>query len=373
VKVRAVLASGLLVFGLHAVAAQDTQTVRLFLTFVPNIQFAPVYVADAQGYFAEEGLNVEWDHGDEPLGIDLIAAGEREFGLISGEQVIAARANARPVVSVFEWFQRYPVGVVFPQERDIAAVSDLAGLNIGIPGRFGASYSGLTAMLSANNLTESDITLTEIGFNAPEVFCLNAVDAAVVYINNEPLQIQQRIDNEECGDVSGVDVFAVSEYADMVSNGIVTSETLIAENPDLVAGFVRAYQRGLNDVIRNPAQAYLDSVPYVESLAPGEALSNALAELVLTQTEYLDLSADASREDIVATRAAMLTTLRDRVEAAELTQFEVLLNTITLWDADILGLSDAESWEITQNILIEMGFIEQPIDVTLAFTNEFLP
>ncbi|HYO87988.1 MAG TPA: ABC transporter substrate-binding protein, partial [Candidatus Limnocylindrales bacterium] len=161
--------------GAQEATGTPADDVRLFMTFVPNVQFSPVYVAQSKGYFADNWLSVTTEHGDEPVGVDLIATGERDFGLISGEQVLAARANGRPVVSVYEWFQKYPVGIVYPDDIGISSVTDLAGRNIGIPGRFGASYSGLTALLSANGMTEQDIDLEEIGFNAPEVFCVGGV------------------------------------------------------------------------------------------------------------------------------------------------------------------------------------------------------
>ena len=57
-------------------------------------------------------------YGDEPDGVDLIAADQLQFGFISGEQVIQARAKDRPVVFVYEWFQKYPVGIVVPADSD---------------------------------------------------------------------------------------------------------------------------------------------------------------------------------------------------------------------------------------------------------------
>ena len=80
--------AALLVVG--GVSAQDQQDLTFFLTFVPNVQFSPLYVAIDNGYFSEVGLNLTIEHGDEPLGVDLIASGQRQFGMISGEQVIAA-------------------------------------------------------------------------------------------------------------------------------------------------------------------------------------------------------------------------------------------------------------------------------------------
>jgi NitT/TauT family transport system substrate-binding protein len=363
----------LLLLSISGVQAQvDTPVdMSFFLTFIPNIQFAPVYVAMEKGYFAEQGINLTLEYGDEPDGVTLIAAGERQFGVISGEQVIQARANGLPVVYVYEWFQKYPIGVVSSADSGIASGADLIGRKVGIPGRFGASYSGLIALLGASNLVETDIQLEEIGFNAADVFCIGGVEASVVYINNEPLQIEQRAEANNCGDVSAVSVINVSDAVDMVSNGVVTNEQTIADNPDLVSAVVSAFDRGLRDTIDNPASAYLFSARQVEGLPLSDEFRAALEEEALLQDEFLTTSPD--RQAVAESRAAMLARLSEQFDAETLTQFHVLLNTIELWDADQLGTSDLESWEVTQETLTTMGFLPEPIDLSAAFTLDFLP
>lgn len=337
-----------------------------FLTFVPNVQFSPLYVAIEKGYFADEGLNVTIQHGSEPDGVDLIAAGSLDFGMISGEQVILARANGRPVVYVHEWFQQYPVAIVAPDNSGVSGVGDLAGRKVGIPGRYGASYTGLVALLAANDMTEGDLTLDPIDFNAPDVMCLGAIDAAVVYINNEPLQIQQRADAGSCGGVTGLTLFPVAEAADMVSNGIVTSEKTMAEQPELVRAVVRAFDRGLHDVINNPAEAYLLSLAYVENL-PAEAA------LVAALQQAADAVPPPDRDAVAAMRDVLRADLEARLMPSELVQFLVLLTSIDLWDAERTGFSELASWEITQDTLRAMAFLPASIDLTAAFTNDFLP
>jgi len=356
---------------LSGLRAQEETDQTFFMTFVPNVQFAPVYVGIEKGYFADGGINLTIQHGDEPVGLDLIAANQLQFGLVSGEEVIKARANGRPVVSVYEWFQQYPVGIVVPDGQGIESIKDLAGKKVGIPGRFGASYNGLIALLAANGMTESDIQLEPIGFNAPDVFCVAGVEAAVVYINNEPLQIEDRIQAGNCNDYTGVQVFPVSLSADMVSNGLVTNEETIANNPDLVQAMVTAFDSGLRDSINNPAEAYLLSAKYVENLPMGDDFKTALESAAAAQDNFL--ASDPSREAIAESRAQLLETLSDQFDAATLVQFHVLLNTIDLWDADQLGFSALFSWEVTQEILRTMEFVTAPIDLTLAFTNDFLP
>lgn len=349
--------------------AQKTTDQTFFMTFVPNIQFASVYVALEKGYFAEAGINITLEHGDENVGVDLIAAGERQFGLISGEEVIKARANGRPVVYVYEWFQKYPVGIVAPE--GIESVNDLAGRKVGIPGRFGASYNGLIALLAANDMEETDILLEPIGFNAPDVFCVGGVEASVVYINNEPLAIEGRIQQNACNDIPAITVFPVADAADLVSNGLITNEDTLTNNPELVGAVVEAFDKGLRDAINNPAEAYLLSANYVENLPLDDALRTVLEAAAATQADFL--AAGPEREAIIQSRADLLATLSESFDDAALLQFHILLNTIDLWDAEALGVTTPESWEVTQQTLMTMGFVSEPIDLQAAYTNDFVP
>ncbi len=353
--------------------AQDDELIdqTFLLTFIPNIQFSPTYAAIANGHFAEAGFNVTIEHLDEPVVVDLIASNQRQFGIVSGEQVIMARFGGRPIVYLYEWFQQYPVGVVVPENSDIETVTDLAGRNIGIPGRFGASYSGLTALLAANGLTEQDIDLEEIGFFAPDVVCVGGVEASVVYLNNEPLQIAQRAEQGECGDVTGVRVLPVAAEVDLVSNGLVTNEETIANQPEMVAAFVSAYHQGLQDVINNPAAAYLLSLDYVDNLPISDDLQAALEAEAAAQEEFLATNPD--REAIAESRQTMYDRLHEQFSSEELIQLQVLLKSIELWDAEQLGVTDLASWEAAQNVLLEMGFLNEPLDLEAAFTNEFVP
>ncbi|MBL8116740.1 MAG: ABC transporter substrate-binding protein [Anaerolineae bacterium] len=357
--------------GVLGVNARQPDQQTLFLTFIPNIQFAPIYMAGEKGYFAENNLTVTFEYGDENVGVDMLAINQRQFGIISGEEVIKSRAAGRPLVSVFEWFQKYPVGIVYPDNSGIESLADLKGRKVGIPGRFGASYNGLIAILAANDLVEADIQLEPIGFNAADVFCVGGVEASVVYVSNEPLQIQQRADAGQCNGISGVSVFPVADSADMVSNGLVTNEETLNNNPDLVQRMVNAYHLGLQSAINNPAETYLLSANQVENLPLDDAFRAALEAASVAQAEFLATNPD--REAVAASRDALWQQLTQQFDSATLLQFRVLLNSIELWDADVLGYADESSWITTQEVLTTMGFVTTPIDVTAAFTNQFLP
>jgi putative riboflavin transport system substrate-binding protein len=377
---KGILVFALLLIGVLGVNAQGVspgggipRDLTFFLTYIPNIQFSPVYVALEKGYFTDAGANITLQSGDEPDGINLIAANQLQFGVASGEQVIAARAQGRPVVFTYEWFQKYPIGVLVTDASGIKSPADLKGQKIGIPGLFGASYTGVIALLAANDLTEQDVELTSIGFNAPQVICVGGVQAAVIYTNNEPLQVQNRIDANDCGSVTGLTVFPVADVADMVSNGVITNEDTIANDPDLVKGIVGAFDHGLSDAINNPAEAYLLSAKYVENLPLPDAFKTALEQEASAIADFWYAQPHPTREAMQQTRADLLAKLKQSFDADTLLEFEVLLRSIDLWDADQLGYTDPASWQLTEDTLTNMGLLNAPIDLTAAYTNAFLP
>lgn len=311
-----ILTSGCLPRG---AAEQNLTDVRLPMGFVPNIQFAPMYVALDKGYFRAEGLNVTLDYSMENDNTALVGAGQLPFAIVSGEQVLLARAQGLPVVYVMAWYQKYPVGVVAKSEQGIDEPADLRGKTIALPGPYGANYIGLRALLDFAGLTENDVTLASIGFNQVEAIATDQQQAAAIYVPNEPVQLKAQ--------GYSVHVLPVADYVQLVANGLITNEEVAQANPVLVQAMVRAILKGLADTIADPDEAYEISKKYVEALA----------------------------------------------QADEAVQKEVLTTSITLWRAERLGYSDPLSWENMHSVLLEMGLLTQPLDMTGAYRNDFLP
>jgi NitT/TauT family transport system substrate-binding protein len=360
-----------LLLGVSFASAQELQEERFLHTFIPNIQFAPTYVTIEQGYFVNAGINVTVEYLNEPDVVDLVATGQSNFGIVSGEQVILAGSQGRPITYVYNWFQKYPIAIVTSDAYDIESPADLVGQTVGVPGRFGATYSGLLAFLAANGLSEADIQVQEIGFNAPEVFCLGQVQASTIYVNNEPLQIQNLADADECGDTTQVRVFPVADSVNLVSNGIITNNALIADNSETVSTFISAFHQGLVDTINNPARAYLLSLAHVENLPITDELQADLEELAIAQDELLALN--PTREQVAEARLAMQAVLHEKYDAQTLLQFDVLIATIELWDAEEIGMNQPEAWDNMLATLISMNLPVDEVDVTTLYTNDFVP
>lgn len=317
----------ILLAGLMLSACQDVVTLeedelipeRLTLGFIPNIQFAPIYVSIEKGYFQDAGFDVTLEYGSETDAVALIGAGEQRFAIASGEQILLARAQGLPVTFIAAWYDEYPVGAVYFSEANINSPEDLAGLTVGIPGLYGASYIGFKALLSAGGLTEEDVTLLSIGFNQVEALATNQVETSVIYLANEPIVLRSM--------GYDVDVLRVADYLQLISNGLVTNEDSINSDPEMVAAFVEAFLRGVIDTAENPDEAYEISKIYVENLA----------------------------------------------EADRTVQESILAESIKLYQVDRPGYSDPAAWVNMEQVLLEMGLLTEPQELDRAFTNELLP
>jgi NitT/TauT family transport system substrate-binding protein len=293
--------------------------IRLPMGYIPNIQFAPFYVALQKGYFRSVGIEIEFDYKFETDGVALVGSGELPFAVVSGEQVLLARAQGLPVTYVAAWYQQFPVSVIAKSEMGVLIPQDLKGKKIGVPGLFGATYVGLRALLFEVEMDEKDVTLDSIGFNQVDLLAAGQQDIVVGYTANEPIQLKAR----------GIPVteIRVADYVQLASNGILASEKVIQEDPELVKAFVGAFLRGLADTIANPDEAFQLSESYIPNFSE------------------LDASV----------------------------QTQVLETSIEEWQAERLGYSDPKAWENMQDVLLNMGLINEAIDLNKAFTNEFIP
>jgi NitT/TauT family transport system substrate-binding protein len=233
--------------------------VRLPLGYVPNIQFAPLYVALEKGYFADAGLEVQFDYSFETDAVSLVGANTLQFAVVSGEQVLLARAQGLPVVYVCAWYQQYPVGVASKVEQGIRTPADLKGKKIGLPGLFGANYIGLDALLFSAGLSEKDVTLDSIGFNQVAALAADQEDAVSIYTANEPVQLKAQ--GYELNEIR------VADYVQLASNGLITNEATLEANPTLVRQITSVFLKALTDTIQDPDEAYDISLKYVDELA----------------------------------------------------------------------------------------------------------
>ena len=293
--------------------------VRLPVGYIPNVQFAPLYVAIEKGFYRDAGLDVSLDYNMETDSVALVGADEIQFAIVSGEQVPLGRGQGLPVVYVLDWFQQYPVGVVSMADKNIHTPADLKGKKVGIPGLYGASYIGFKALLNAAGINENEVTLDSIGYTQVEALIDKLEDAVVIYVANEPIKLR--------AEGYKVNVLKVSDYLPLVGNGLITNQNTIDEHPERVRAMVKATLTGIEYTIAHPDEAFQICKKYVENLA-------------------------AADQNL---------------------QKEVLAASIELWKAEKPGYSSMDAWENMNNLLVNMKLLKKPLEIASMFSNEFLP
>jgi NitT/TauT family transport system substrate-binding protein len=297
--------------------------ITIAMPYIPNVQFGYYYMADKQGFYAQEGIKVNFDYNFETDVVQRVAQGTVQFGMASGDSILLARAQGLPVRTIATSSQRFPTVLYSKADAGITTPENLKGKSVGIPGRFGASYIGLLALLYATKIPESDLNIQEIGFAQVAALSEDKVQVASGYGNNEPIQL-------EANGIK-VNVIKVSDYYPLASDGIITSEQMITDEPELVRAFVRATLRGMQAVIDDETAAFDTALGYIPEAQHGDV------EL----------------------------------------QKKVLAATTPFWQSDLtkqygLGYTDAESWKATHTFLREAGLLKADVAIDQAFTNEFL-
>lgn len=302
--------------------AVNLTAVKVGVGYIPNVQFAIFYVGIEKGFYADEGLHVSLDYGFENDYLKLVGVNQSQFMVGSGDQVVLGRAQGLPVRYVANWYTHYPVVIFAKHTANITKPADLAGKKIGIPGPFGASYVALLGILEAAKLKESDVKLESIGFTQAAAISQDKVEAAVDYAVNGPVVLaQQGITTTQ---------IKLDEYLHIPSNGLVTNEKTIQENPELVRKMVRATLKSIQYTLDHPDEAFEISLKFVP---------------------------EAGGDNTAANRAV----------------FDAVLGE---WKPQMdrkLGETQREEWQAAAQLMQRIGLVDKLVPAEEMFTNDFLP
>lgn len=247
----------------QAPSGHKLTSVTVAMGYIPNVQFAPFYVAQAKGYYRKAGLDVHLQYGIEPDLLRLASVGKVDFVDSGGDEVLAAGAQRLHVTYVMTQYSRFPSSVFGLKSSGMSGPTSLKGKTVGVPGLYGASYVGLLALLQKASIPRSSVTIRSVGFTQVDSVAHHKVDAAVGYAMNEPIQLR--------GEGYKVDEIDIYHWANIAGAGIAAGNQLISRRPSVVAAFVRATQKGMRDTLANPSEAYRISAKAVNIRTGGAA------------------------------------------------------------------------------------------------------
>jgi NitT/TauT family transport system substrate-binding protein len=252
----------------------ELRQVRLLLGFRPDVQFAPFYLAQQDGYFERAGLEVTIEHATGGELIRLVADGQAEFGVADATDVMIARTSGIPVKYVSTLYQFFPVALIGPAGAVPADPADLAGLRIGTPGQFGSSWHALLALLGAGGLTAADVTIREYQqFNQVDGLLNGDVDVITGFRNNEPLRL--------AAEEMDTDLLTVDDIAPLPGPGLIVGDELLAADQGLVRDFVAATVGAQQAIAVDPELGLRAAVEAVPPIAEDEATALAVLEATI--------------------------------------------------------------------------------------------
>ena len=246
------------------------------LTYQPDIQFAPIYVAVQEGYFAANGLDVTIrHHGASESLFGALAAGQEDVVFAGGDEMLQARSQGVDVVNIATVYQEYPAAVLVPQASPVQTIADLKGRSVGLPGEYGENWFALLLLLQQAGMTRDDVNVVSIGYTQQAALMGSKVDAVVGFTNGDAVRFAQ----------AGFPVRAM-RLSGLVGVGLgATSATLQAATPRLRSMW-GAIERAMKLCQDNPQQAMADAAKYVPGLDQPANAATALATLQATVSLY---------------------------------------------------------------------------------------
>lgn len=270
-----------------AAMAQDMRDITFVQPSPSAINSFPVFVAIGEGYFAEEGLNVtvEAINGSGAV-LQALAAGQALFGRPGPGPVLAARARGEDAVFIYNVAARSNFGIVVQEDSEIQGPEGLRGKVIGTGTADGAEVGFATNVMAGAGMSPAtDFEFLTVGDGGPatvglttgaiEAYSSSTADAAI--LNQRGMAVRD---------------ITPPEFARFFGNGIATMGDTIANDPELVEKFIRAFARGhafaLDDANREAVLAHLKEGNRQEGEDP--VFQSALFDAVRSKTIPVDMT-----------------------------------------------------------------------------------
>jgi ABC-type nitrate/sulfonate/bicarbonate transport system substrate-binding protein len=303
----------------------QTEKVTVLLDWTPNTNHSGIYLAQAEGWYAEAGLDVEVIEPDlnaGGTGLAQLAAGNATFAVSNAEALLPARAEGVPVVSVAAIIEHNTSSLVAPADRGISSPADLAGKTYG--GFGGPLEEALVKeMIRCAGGDPTSVRTVEVGNVDYRVgFDQKAFDFVWVFDGWDVIRMRDM-------DGLALSVLSFADYAECIPDWytplLASSEKVIAERPEVVRSFLAATARGYREAMADPGAA-------------AASLKGAAPE---SDAELLDRSATYLAERYAETPGA--------------------------W-----GRQDPAVWARFEEWLRRQGILASRVDTAAAFTNDFL-
>jgi putative hydroxymethylpyrimidine transport system substrate-binding protein len=315
-----------------AANAPSTPTkVTFAFNFPPGGAAANLVATAERGYFRDQGLDVTFVvPGSTTDATKLVASGDARFGTVDGMDTLLARAKDVPIVSVATTHQYGAAGILAPAELHVTSPKQLEGLTVGVTGIPGQRKMLETVIQKAGG-DVSKVEIVDVGFAGVDALLAGKIDVfgdAIYWA--EPigynLALGKPVDDTSAATFLRFDEWGAPRY---YTNGVVTSQEFLKENPETVRKFLKAFDQGLEWTLDHPAQA----------------IDLLIKKYPENKPEF---STEMLHRTIAITRSPET-------------------------EAHVLGWQDPAAWQALSAYFQDQGIIDKPVSSGDVMTNAYLP
>ena len=228
-------------------AEDNLHHLTVVLDWYPNALHAFLYEAQEKGYFAEQGLDVDIQ---SPAGVNdamsMVAAGKADIGLYYQQDVIQARAEQDVPIKSIGAVVQGPLNIILSlKEKNITKPQDLEGKTVGYAGTE-LSEALVRSIMKHSGADPDSVKLVDVGFDLMSSMTTGNVDATIgCLVNHEVPQMEK-----EGFEVNYFfpDDYGVPKYYEGI---FLASDSMIENEPDVLAGFLTACSKGFEDFKNN--------------------------------------------------------------------------------------------------------------------------
>ncbi|OAS16331.1 ABC transporter substrate-binding protein [Paenibacillus oryzisoli] len=294
--------------------------VKVVLDWTPNTNHTGLYVAKDQGFFEQEGLNVQIIAPGESGADTMIASGAAEFGVSYQESITQGRIQGVPLVSIAAVIQHNTSGFASPVAKNIKSPKDFENKSYGGWGAPSESAM-IESLMQSEKADATKVKMVNIGDADYFTAVKRDIDFAWIYY------AWTGVDAELRGEpMNMIYLNKYSDKLDYYTPVLATNEKMISSKPEIVKAFVAAAAKGYQFAISKPEDAANILIKAVPDLDP---------KLVVASQKWL-----SPRYQDDATR----------------------------W-----GEQKKSVWENYATWMLDHKLLEKKLDVDAAFTNSFLP
>jgi len=267
-------------------APRGDEITQVRVAALPIANLAPLYIAIEKGYFLEEGIEVvtEGTQGGAAA-IPAMVAGDIDITYTDNVPIITAVSKGLPLVEIGQLTQiredDQAVGVFVRGDSPIQTMADLAGGTLAVNSLGNITHLRVLVDLTAEGLSVDDVQFVEMPLTEiASGLTTGRVDAGFIV---EPFTTMVKAQGAR-----QISDAANATTAGIPADGLAATRKYVEENPETIAGFVRALKRGMSDAAADPENARAVLSNYT-SLTPEQIASVGLPN-------YMDPSKTSSEE-----------------------------------------------------------------------------